>query len=117
MAATGTTPIISAAVAPQAFTADCAVTPGTRIVITKPDDFHHHFRDGSVIATVAEHASRRFARCLVMPNLKPPVTTTEMALEELHRKKYGRRMLLELYMPRNIILREQRPTVIWALRT
>jgi dihydroorotase len=57
------------------------VAPGTRITIVKPDDFHHHFRDGSVIATVAEHASRRFARCLVMPNLKPPITTTEMALD------------------------------------
>jgi dihydroorotase len=62
-----------------------AVAPGTRITIIKPDDFHHHFRDGSVIATVAEHASRRFARCLVMPNLKPPITTTEMALDYMQR--------------------------------
>ena len=75
------TPRIRSAATAQPITAASAVAPGTRIVITKPDDFHHHFRDGSVIATVVAQASRRFARCLVMPNLKPPVTTTEMALE------------------------------------
>jgi dihydroorotase len=59
-----------------------AIAPaGSRISITKPDDFHHHFRDGLVISTVTKHASKRFARCLAMPNLKPPITTTEMALE------------------------------------
>ena len=54
--------------------------PGTRIKIRLPDDFHHHCRDGQKTAAVLEHATKRFGRCLMMPNLKPPVTTTEMAL-------------------------------------
>mmetsp|Transcript_16251 Transcript_16251/g.23930 ORF Transcript_16251/g.23930 Transcript_16251/m.23930 type:complete len:352 (-) Transcript_16251:146-1201(-) len=52
---------------------------GTRITLIKPDDFHHHFRDGPKTASIVAHAKQRFARCLAMPNLKPPVTTTEMA--------------------------------------
>jgi len=51
------------------------------ITITHPDDFHHHCRDGLATASVLKHAYPRFRRCLMMPNLKPPVTTTEMALE------------------------------------
>jgi len=54
---------------------------GTRITLRLPDDFHHHCRDGLRTAAVLLHASRRFGRCLVMPNLKPPVATTAMALD------------------------------------
>lgn len=53
---------------------------GTRLTIRLPDDFHHHSRDGPKTAAVLAHATKRFGRCLMMPNLKPPVTTTEKAL-------------------------------------
>lgn len=48
---------------------------------TRPDDLHHHLRDGdAALALTAAHVSAQFARCIVMPNLVPPVTTTEQAL-------------------------------------
>lgn len=53
---------------------------GTTLTIRLPDDFHHHARDGNKTATILQHVCERFGRCLMMPNLKPPVTTTEMAL-------------------------------------
>jgi dihydroorotase len=53
---------------------------GTTITITLPDDFHHHFRDGSKTKSILAHVTKRFGRCIVMPNLKPPVTTTDLAL-------------------------------------
>lgn len=55
------------------------MTP-TRLTITRPDDWHLHLRDGEVLASVLPDTARRFARAIVMPNLKPPVTTTEQAL-------------------------------------
>ena len=51
------------------------------ITICHPDDFHHHARDGPATASVLVHAYPRFKRCLMMPNLKPPVTTVKLALE------------------------------------
>ena len=53
-------------------------TPNT-ITITRPDDWHLHLRDGAAMASVLPHTARQFARAIVMPNLKPPVTTTAMA--------------------------------------
>jgi len=50
------------------------------LTITRPDDWHIHLRDGLALATTVPHAARCFARAIVMPNLKPPVTTTEQAL-------------------------------------
>jgi len=47
---------------------------------TTPDDWHLHLRDGSALAAVLPHSAERFARAIVMPNLKPPVTTTAQAL-------------------------------------
>ena len=49
------------------------------LTITRPDDWHLHLRDGSMMADVLPHTARQFARAIVMPNLKPPVTTTAMA--------------------------------------
>lgn len=49
------------------------------LTITRPDDWHLHLRDGSVLAEVLPHTAAQFARAIVMPNLKPPVTTTAMA--------------------------------------
>lgn len=53
---------------------------GMKIEIRWPDDFHHHCRDGSQTAAVWKLASERFGRCLIMPNLNPPVITTDAAL-------------------------------------
>jgi dihydroorotase len=50
-----------------------------RITLTRPDDWHLHLRDGPVLAAVLPDTARRFARAIVMPNLKPPVTTIELA--------------------------------------
>jgi dihydroorotase len=50
-----------------------------RISLTRPDDWHLHLRDGATLAAVLPDTARRFARAIVMPNLKPPVTTVEAA--------------------------------------
>ncbi|AWI79684.1 dihydroorotase [Parazoarcus communis] len=50
------------------------------ITLTRPDDWHLHVRDGDALATVVPHTAQRFGRALIMPNLRPPVTTTEQAL-------------------------------------
>jgi len=49
------------------------------LTITRPDDWHLHLRDGAAMAAVLPHTARQFARAIVMPNLRPPVTTTAMA--------------------------------------
>ncbi|MEO5628348.1 MAG: dihydroorotase [Thermomonas sp.] len=52
---------------------------GSRLVLTRPDDWHLHLRDGSLLTSVLPDTARRFARAIVMPNLQPPVTTVEQA--------------------------------------
>ncbi|MGZ3181277.1 MAG: dihydroorotase [Telluria sp.] len=49
------------------------------ITITRPDDWHLHLRDGAALASVLPHTAHQFKRAIVMPNLKPPVTTTAAA--------------------------------------
>jgi dihydroorotase len=61
-----------------------------RITITRPDDWHLHLRDGQAMASVVGDTARRFGRAIVMPNLKPPVRTTQQALH------YRERILGEL---------------------
>jgi len=51
-----------------------------QIEIRRPDDWHLHLRDGAAMASVLAFTAARFGRAIVMPNLKPPVTTTEMAI-------------------------------------
>ena len=51
----------------------------TRLTITRPDDWHLHLRDGDVLPNVLPDTARRFARAIIMPNLRPPVTTTALA--------------------------------------
>lgn len=51
-----------------------------RLTLIRPDDWHLHLRDGEALAAVLPDTARRFARAIVMPNLKPPVTTTAQAL-------------------------------------
>ena len=55
-------------------------SPVSRLTIARPDDWHLHLRDGAAIASVLPHTARQFGRAIVMPNLKPPVTTTAQAL-------------------------------------
>jgi len=49
--------------------------------LRRPDDWHLHLRDGAVLAATVPDAARRFARAIVMPNLKPAVRTTAQALD------------------------------------
>jgi dihydroorotase len=49
------------------------------VTIRRPDDWHAHLRDGAVMAAVLPHTAAQFARAIVMPNLKPPVTTVAQA--------------------------------------
>jgi dihydroorotase len=53
----------------------------TTLSLTRPDDWHLHLRDGDALRAVLPHTARQFARAIVMPNLKPPVTTTALALD------------------------------------
>ncbi|HEY0563516.1 MAG TPA: dihydroorotase [Methylophilus sp.] len=52
----------------------------TTLTITRPDDWHLHLRDGAALKAVLPDTAHRFARAIVMPNLRPPVTTTDLAL-------------------------------------
>ena len=53
----------------------------TTLTITRPDDWHLHVRDGAHLNTVVPHTAAQFGRAIIMPNLKPPVTTAEQALD------------------------------------
>ena len=50
------------------------------LTLTRPDDWHLHVRDGAALDAVVPHSARQFARALIMPNLRPPVTTAAQAL-------------------------------------
>ena len=50
------------------------------LVITRPDDWHLHVRDGDALNTVVPHTAAQFGRAIIMPNLRPPVTTAAQAL-------------------------------------
>ena len=50
-----------------------------KLKITRPDDWHLHVRDGDALKAVLPDTARRFGRAIIMPNLRPPVTTTELA--------------------------------------
>jgi len=49
------------------------------LTIRRPDDWHVHLRDGALLQTVAPATARQFARAIVMPNLRPPITTAAAA--------------------------------------
>ena len=51
-----------------------------RLTIARPDDWHLHLRDGAALASVAGDSARRFGRAVIMPNLTPPIRTTQQAL-------------------------------------
>ena len=50
------------------------------LTLTRPDDWHLHVRDGDALKTVVPHTAAQFGRAVIMPNLKPPVTTVAQAL-------------------------------------
>lgn len=52
-----------------------------QLTLTRPDDWHLHLRDGEALAAVLPHTTARFGRAIVMPNLKPPVTTVAAAAQ------------------------------------
>ena len=56
-------------------------TPADTLTITRPDDWHLHVRDGAALEAVLPHSAQQFGRALIMPNLRPPVTTAQQALD------------------------------------
>ena len=54
--------------------------PAPTLTLTRPDDWHLHVRDGDALATVVPHTAAQFGRAIIMPNLRPPVTTAAQAL-------------------------------------
>ncbi|HEY4698671.1 MAG: dihydroorotase [Gallionellales bacterium RIFCSPHIGHO2_02_FULL_57_16] len=50
-----------------------------QLTLIRPDDWHLHLRDGALMQSVVQDTARQFARAIVMPNLRPPVTTTAQA--------------------------------------
>jgi dihydroorotase len=74
------------------------------ITITRPDDWHLHVRDGAALAAVVPDTARQFARAIIMPNLKPPVTTAAPAIAYRERilaavpKGLGFEPLMTLYL-------------------
>jgi dihydroorotase len=51
-----------------------------QITITRPDDWHLHVRDGEALKAVVPHTAAQFGRAIIMPNLRPPITTAAQAL-------------------------------------
>ncbi len=62
-------------------TDDHAPHSASSLTITRPDDWHLHVRDGEALRTVVPHSAAQFGRAVIMPNLKPPVTTVALALD------------------------------------
>jgi len=82
--------------------------------IVRPDDWHLHVRDGQALQTVVPHTAAQFARAIIMPNLKPPVTTVAQALDYAARIRaavpYGRAFtpLMTLYLTDHLAAEEIR---------
>ena len=65
---------------PKPVSAGAGGAPPPVVFAQRPDDLHHHFRDGEVLRHTVPHVARLFRRAIAMPNLKPPVTTAAQAL-------------------------------------
>ena len=82
------------------------------LTLTKPDDLHLHLRDGEAMVSVANFTAAQFARAIIMPNLKPPVVNTEMALAYRGRilqsidEQYAFEPLMTLYLTDNTSVEE-----------
>lgn len=57
-----------------------AATPAGQLTLARPDDFHLHVRDGAALAAVLPHSAAQFQRAVIMPNLRPPITTADQAI-------------------------------------
>jgi dihydroorotase len=79
-----------------------------QITLTRPDDWHVHVRDGAALATVVPHTAAQFARAIIMPNLRPPVTTAAQAEAYRQRilaavpKQFAFEPLMTLYLTDNL---------------
>ena len=51
------------------------------LTLTRPDDWHLHVRDGAALHAVVPHTAAQFGRAIIMPNLRPPVTTAQQAMD------------------------------------
>jgi len=60
-------------------------TAHATLTMTRPDDWHLHLRDGAALQTVVPHTAAQFGRAIVMPNLKPPITTVAQARDYARR--------------------------------
>jgi dihydroorotase len=84
----------------------------TKLTLTRPDDWHLHLRDGVALKAVLPDTARQFARAIVMPNLRPPVTTTVLAAEYRARilaalpKELNFEPLMTLYLTDNTTMDE-----------
>ena len=56
------------------------LSSAVQLTITRPDDWHLHVRDGEALRTVVPHTAAQFGRAIIMPNLRPPVTTAAQAV-------------------------------------
>ncbi|RJP65979.1 MAG: dihydroorotase [Comamonadaceae bacterium] len=78
------------------------------LTITRPDDWHLHVRDGDALRTVVPHTAAQFGRAIIMPNLKPPVTTAAQAVAYRERIRaavpagMGFEPLMTLYLTDNL---------------
>ena len=81
MRASHAQPPVEMNTSPSSSATSAAGAPGSvqSLTIARPDDWHLHLRDGAMLAAVLPHTARQFGRAIVMPNLKPPVTTTAQA--------------------------------------
>ena len=64
-----------------------SATPINRLTLNRPDDWHLHVRDGEALQTVVPHTATQFGRAIIMPNLRPPVTTATQAVAYRERIK------------------------------
>ena len=59
-----------------------------KLTILRPDDWHLHVRDDEAMQSVVPHTARQFGRAIIMPNLRPPVTSTDAALAYRHAARF-----------------------------
>ena len=82
------------------------------LTIAKPDDFHLHLRDGEALESIVNYTAAQFTRAIIMPNLKPPVVSTDMAIEYRERilasvdEQYNFEPLMTLYLTDNTSAKE-----------
>src|SRR5262249_59222148 len=82
----------------------------SELTITRPDDWHLHLRDGAALASVLPYTARPFARAIVMPNLRPPVTSVQAA-------RGYRARILEALARANEKGERSASTVLWRVQT